>query len=203
MYRRRASSRLAPRTPGVTPLAARRGHSFGANGGRDQRLPPPTRCGNARTPGDRPRHPRRPRHTRRLRGCGPSADFSDTFLRHIRACWALSWVRPKTPEVTHVRTRDYATLPRNCSVANHIFDPSPMRICSAGSRPRATRSRSPNSWPATAAWCAASRRWVRDAHAAEDVCQAAFLVLAKKAGAIRWTATIGPWLHATTVRPRA
>ncbi len=45
-----------------------------------------------------------------------------------------------------------------------------------------------------------ARRWVRDAHAAEDVCQAAFLVLAKKAGAVTWGGTVGPWLHATTVR---
>jgi RNA polymerase sigma factor (sigma-70 family) len=45
-----------------------------------------------------------------------------------------------------------------------------------------------------------ARRWVRDAHTAEDVCQAAFLVLASRAGAIKWTATVGPWLHATAVR---
>ncbi|MDY3556003.1 sigma-70 family RNA polymerase sigma factor [Gemmata sp. JC717] len=45
-----------------------------------------------------------------------------------------------------------------------------------------------------------AQRWVRDAHVAEDVCQAAFLVLARKAAAIRWAPTVGPWLHATVVR---
>src|SRR4051812_21970541 len=45
-----------------------------------------------------------------------------------------------------------------------------------------------------------ARRCVRDAHAAEDVYQAAFLVLAGKAGVVRWGVTVGPWLHATTVR---
>jgi len=45
-----------------------------------------------------------------------------------------------------------------------------------------------------------ARRCVRDAHAAEDVYQAAFFVLARKAGAIRWMGTVAPWLYATTVR---
>ncbi|WP_227254868.1 RNA polymerase sigma factor [Frigoriglobus tundricola] len=45
-----------------------------------------------------------------------------------------------------------------------------------------------------------ARRYLGDAHAAEDVCQAAFLVLARKAGAQRWGPTVGPWLHATAVR---
>jgi RNA polymerase sigma factor (sigma-70 family) len=45
-----------------------------------------------------------------------------------------------------------------------------------------------------------ARRLVRDPHAAEDVSQAAFLVLARKAGALPWTGTVAPWLHATTVR---
>ncbi|QJX00227.1 sigma factor-like helix-turn-helix DNA-binding protein [Frigoriglobus tundricola] len=45
-----------------------------------------------------------------------------------------------------------------------------------------------------------ARRCVHDAHVAEDVYQAAFFVLARKAGAIRWRGTVAPWLHATTVR---
>ncbi|AWM38390.1 ECF RNA polymerase sigma factor SigE [Gemmata obscuriglobus] len=45
-----------------------------------------------------------------------------------------------------------------------------------------------------------ARRHLGDAHAAEDVCQAAFLVLARKAGGGRWGATVGPWLHVTAVR---
>src|SRR5262245_29116397 len=46
----------------------------------------------------------------------------------------------------------------------------------------------------------AARRCLGDLHAAEDVYQATFLVLAQKAGSVRWTATVGPWLHATAVR---
>ena len=45
-----------------------------------------------------------------------------------------------------------------------------------------------------------ARRYLGDAHAAEDVCQAAFFVLARKAGTGHWGATVGPWLHATAVR---
>jgi RNA polymerase sigma factor (sigma-70 family) len=45
-----------------------------------------------------------------------------------------------------------------------------------------------------------ARRCLGDPHAAEDVYQATFLVLARKAGAVRWSATVGPWLHAAAVR---
>lgn len=45
-----------------------------------------------------------------------------------------------------------------------------------------------------------ARRWLRDIHTAEDVCQAAFLVLASKAGTIPWRGTVGPWLYTTTTR---
>lgn len=45
-----------------------------------------------------------------------------------------------------------------------------------------------------------ARRWLRDLHAAEDVYQATFMILARKASGIRWMATIGPWLYATAVR---
>src|SRR5207248_4076709 len=45
-----------------------------------------------------------------------------------------------------------------------------------------------------------ARRHLGDAHAADDVSQATFLVLARKAGAVRWGATVGPWLYATAVR---
>src|SRR5262245_2514418 len=45
-----------------------------------------------------------------------------------------------------------------------------------------------------------ARRCIGDPHAAEDVYQATFLVLARKAGAVRWSATVGPWLHAAAVR---
>src|SRR5581483_4234025 len=45
-----------------------------------------------------------------------------------------------------------------------------------------------------------ARRHLGDAHAADDVYQATFLVLARKAGAVRWGPTVGPWLYATAVR---
>src|SRR5262245_842927 len=43
------------------------------------------------------------------------------------------------------------------------------------------------------------RRLLHDRAAAEDVFQATFLVLAKKAGS-RWHASVGPWLYAVAVR---
>ena len=45
-----------------------------------------------------------------------------------------------------------------------------------------------------------ARRQTGDYHAADDVCQATFLVLARKAGTGGWGPTVGPWLHATAVR---
>jgi RNA polymerase sigma factor (sigma-70 family) len=45
-----------------------------------------------------------------------------------------------------------------------------------------------------------ARRCLRDSHTSEDVYQATFMTLARKAGGIKWMASIGPWLHATTVR---
>jgi RNA polymerase sigma factor (sigma-70 family) len=46
----------------------------------------------------------------------------------------------------------------------------------------------------------ACRRLLCDPATAEDVFQATFLVLARKAGASGWRATIGPWLYAVAVR---
>src|SRR5438045_2105706 len=40
-----------------------------------------------------------------------------------------------------------------------------------------------------------SRRVLGDAHAAEDIVQATFLVLAFRAGSIRRRESLGPWLH--------
>jgi RNA polymerase sigma factor (sigma-70 family) len=44
------------------------------------------------------------------------------------------------------------------------------------------------------------RRVVRDAHSAEDVAQAAFLVLARQAGCIRLSGSLAGWLHRTARR---
>jgi RNA polymerase sigma factor (sigma-70 family) len=44
---------------------------------------------------------------------------------------------------------------------------------------------------------AAARRVLGNSHDAEDVCQATFLVLAKKAGTEKWRTTVAPWLHRT------
>src|SRR5262245_32808635 len=40
------------------------------------------------------------------------------------------------------------------------------------------------------------RRILRHEQDAEDTFQATFLVLARKAGALRWRDTVAPWLHA-------
>src|SRR5439155_13468870 len=45
-----------------------------------------------------------------------------------------------------------------------------------------------------------ARRALGDHHAAEDVLQATFLLLARKARHVRWQRTIGPWLHAVAIR---
>jgi RNA polymerase sigma factor (sigma-70 family) len=44
---------------------------------------------------------------------------------------------------------------------------------------------------------AVGRRVLGDAHGAEDVCQAAFLLLAKKASSQRWRPSVAGWLYAT------
>src|SRR5262245_10581681 len=46
----------------------------------------------------------------------------------------------------------------------------------------------------------ASRRILNDASTADDVFQATFLVLARKASQGNWQPSIGPWLHAVAVR---
>src|SRR5690242_5003042 len=45
-----------------------------------------------------------------------------------------------------------------------------------------------------------ARRVVGDAHLAEDVLQATFLLLSQKARATTWQANIGPWLHQAAYR---
>ena len=44
------------------------------------------------------------------------------------------------------------------------------------------------------------RRLLPGDHDAEDAFQATFLVLARKAGAVRWRGSAGPWLYATARR---
>jgi RNA polymerase sigma factor (sigma-70 family) len=45
-----------------------------------------------------------------------------------------------------------------------------------------------------------ARRALSDHHAAEDVLQATFLLLARKANHIHWQQSVGPWLYAAAVR---
>ena len=45
-----------------------------------------------------------------------------------------------------------------------------------------------------------ARRMVGDTDAAEDVIQATFLLLARKAASISWGPTVGPWLYQVTLR---
>src|SRR5262245_61141440 len=46
----------------------------------------------------------------------------------------------------------------------------------------------------------ATRRLLNDTAAADDVFQATFLVLARKAGSTRWRTDVGPWLYAVAIR---
>src|SRR5205085_405450 len=45
-----------------------------------------------------------------------------------------------------------------------------------------------------------ARRVLRDDHACDDVFQATFLLLARKAGTVAWRESVGPWLHTAAVR---
>src|SRR5262245_30909504 len=45
-----------------------------------------------------------------------------------------------------------------------------------------------------------ARRVLGEHHAAEDVLQASFLLLARKAWRVRWRRSIAPWLHAAAYR---
>src|SRR5207248_6579794 len=45
-----------------------------------------------------------------------------------------------------------------------------------------------------------ARRVLGEHHAAEDVLQASFLLLARKARLVRWRGRIAPWLHAAAYR---
>ena len=47
---------------------------------------------------------------------------------------------------------------------------------------------------------AVCRRYLRDAHAADDAFQATFLVLIRKAGLVRWRESIGGWLFEVATR---
>src|SRR5215470_4266180 len=46
----------------------------------------------------------------------------------------------------------------------------------------------------------ACRRLLHNGHDAEDICQAAFLLLAQKATSIRWRDSVASWLYQTAYR---
>ena len=73
----------------------------------------------------------------------------------------------------------------------------PTPTCSAGSPTAATRRRSSCSSGGTPGWRppGVCRGVVRDHHAAEDVTQAAFLALARKAGSIGRRDAVAGWLY--------